>query len=84
LALNLKRRCFPIRRGSGKKYLNLSAVWNKEHTGIWQQLRGLEEQIISTSKRKIKTWRQKGMQDEEIQKLYRHLEALILKKYAEL
>jgi len=84
LALNLKKRCFPVTRGSGKKYLNLSAVWNKDNNGIWQQLRKLEGQIISMSRRKMKSWRQKGLKDKEIQKLYRRLEALILKKYAEL
>ncbi|MEA3446913.1 MAG: hypothetical protein U9Q98_00465 [Bacteroidota bacterium] len=45
-ALALKQDCFPVTRGSGKKYINLSAVINQEQTGYLQLLKPVENTIF--------------------------------------
>jgi hypothetical protein len=45
-SLKLKKEMFPIIRGSGDKYINLSKVMNKENTGITQKLQNVEKTII--------------------------------------
>jgi len=45
-ALSLKKPCFPVTRGSGKKYIDFSRVLNQEGTGILQLLRKVEEEIF--------------------------------------
>lgn len=45
-SLQLKKEMFPIIRGSGDRYINLSKVMNKEETGITQKLQNVEETII--------------------------------------
>lgn len=56
-ALELKKKCFPIERGSGYKYMNLSYVYNKQGTGIIQKLHPLENEIISLAEERISNWR---------------------------
>jgi hypothetical protein len=45
-ALSLKQSCFPVIRGSGRKYIDISRVLNREGTGILQLLRKVEEEIF--------------------------------------
>ncbi len=45
-ALSLKKNCFPITRGSGKKYIDFSKVLNQEETGILQLVRTIEKEIF--------------------------------------
>jgi len=81
MALTLKQKCFPIQRGSGKKYLNLSALLNKEHSGILQKLRPLENKILTETKKKIGRWRKHGIAAKEVQKYYHWLDETILAEY---
>ncbi len=46
-SLQLKEKCFPISRGSGKKYIDISRVINVEQTGIMQMLGTLETEIFN-------------------------------------
>jgi len=48
-AKELKSRCFPIDKGSGYKYLDVAVLLNREGDGIMQQLRPVEQEIISRS-----------------------------------
>lgn len=50
-AMKLKERCFPIKRGSGTKYINLAAVINTEKTGIMQLLKPVEDEIFSKARK---------------------------------
>ncbi len=45
-ALDFKKDCFPVTRGSGKKYINLAAVINQEQTGYLQLLKPVENTIF--------------------------------------
>ena len=46
MALQLKEYCYPVQRGSGKKYLKLAALINSEKTGLLQKILPLENKII--------------------------------------
>jgi len=81
MALTLKQKCFPIQRGSGKKYLNLSALLNKKNNGILQKLEPLEDRILTETKEKLKRWRKKGIPAKEIEKYYHWLDRTILTDY---
>ena len=81
MALQLKKRCFPIQRGSGNKYLNLTAVLNEEQSGIFQKLQPLEAQIFQETQRRMVNWRKKGMPPQEIQRFYRWLDKTIRAEY---
>lgn len=83
-ALKLKDQCFPIKRGSGYKYLNLAALMNQSNTGIWQKLKPLEDQILRETKQRIKQWKTKDYPRSEIQSYYRWLDQLIQTGYQEL
>ncbi|MBN1301963.1 MAG: hypothetical protein JW995_12175 [Melioribacteraceae bacterium] len=56
-ALMLKRKCFPVSRGSGKKYLDVSVVINDKNTGFLQEILPVEKEIFDLSDEKIKKWR---------------------------
>lgn len=45
-ALLLKAPCFPVIRGSGKKYINLAKVLNQEGTGTMQKIEKIEKEIF--------------------------------------
>jgi len=46
-ALALREKCFPVKRGSGPKYLNLAELINEEKTGIMQLLEPVENEIFN-------------------------------------
>jgi hypothetical protein len=46
MALQLKKYCYPVQRGSGKKYLKLTTLINSEKTGLLQKILPLENKII--------------------------------------
>jgi hypothetical protein len=84
-ALALKEKCFPVKRGSGYKYLNTAAVVNKEKTGILQLLRPVEDEILIKSGEYIKKWRKKGsINNTEVNDLYKWMDRYISDKYSEL
>lgn len=81
-ALALKKKCFPIERGSGYKYLNTSAVVNKEETGILQQLRPVEDKILKESKNKMEAWRKEGkVNAADVNNFYRWVDEYVSKNY---
>ncbi|OQX95179.1 hypothetical protein B6I21_06765 [candidate division KSB1 bacterium 4572_119] len=81
MALKLKKECFPIERGSGKYYMNLSAVVNQEETGILQQLFPVEEKIFELTDSYMSLWRGSKMDKREIQKFYKLINGFVLKTY---
>ncbi len=83
-AMTLRDRCFPIKRGSGRNYLNLSAVINSEHTGIIQKLMPLESEIMNEARKKETEWRRKGFNQAEVQKFYRWLDVRIINSYRQM
>ena len=79
----LKRRCFPISRGSGKKYLNLAVLMNQNHDGVLQLLPELENSIFQLTAAKMERWRKRGMNIAEITSLYRWMDETVPVFYKE-
>ncbi len=81
-SLKLKDRCYPVKRGSGENYLNLSALINKEGDGFMQKLRPLENDLMKISEHYISDWREKGKPDnDEMNTMYRKIDNAIFENY---
>lgn len=70
LSFELKKRCFPVERGSGSKYLDLAYVINREGTGTMQLLKPVEEDILRETGERLDRWRDKGFSKKDAEKLY--------------
>lgn len=57
LSLKFKDLIFPIKRGSGTKYANLTALINKNNTGIMQKIVPIENKIIEEGEKYLVSWR---------------------------
>ena len=82
MALDLKARCFPIKRGSGKRYINLTALYNKDNNGILQKLPDLENKIIEQTKISLSRWRMSGIKREKVKDLYGSISEKIINFYS--
>lgn len=80
-ALQLKNRSFPIQRGSGKKYLNLSELLNQQGDGILQMLPAIENKIIIRTEPFLIKWRSDGFNKKEAQTLYDILDQMIKSEF---
>ena len=83
-ALRLKDECFPIKRGSGYRYLNLPKVVNKENTGYQQVLRSIEDEILKETDKRLNKWREENiLPREEARNLYMWIDKKVNKFYKE-
>lgn len=80
-ALILKKQCFPISRGSGNKYLNLSVLLNQQGDGILQLLPIIENKILDRAEQKLNDWRKNGFNQKEAEVLYHWLDEVIIMDY---
>jgi hypothetical protein len=69
-AMTLKQKAYPIQRGSGYKYLNITALYNKQETGIAQKLNPVEDEIFKRAREYQAEWRNSGINKNEIDKFY--------------
>ena len=83
-AFELKNRCFPVSRGSGWKYINLSALLNEQNKGVLQKLRPVENSIIDVTEKKLADWRESGIVENNVVKYYEELSEIIFTKYEDL
>ena len=83
--MTLKRQLFPIKRGSGPKYLNVAVLLNRENTGILQKLAPVENEIFSKTAAMVATMPAKGKQQKEIiLEHYKWLDSYITQSYREI
>ncbi|MBN1154123.1 hypothetical protein JXB12_04305 [candidate division KSB1 bacterium] len=80
-ALELKHHCFPVSRGSGNDYLNLAKLINHERNGYMQQIRPLEEEVISKTGDVIGELRKNGFDKQRVIVLYRWIDNFIRERY---
>jgi hypothetical protein len=80
-SFHLKDRLFPLKRSYGTRYMNLSALINKESTGILQRLRPLEDRIFDETNTRMATWRSGKNVKAEILKYYRWLDETVLPEF---
>ncbi|MFC2088427.1 carcinine hydrolase/isopenicillin-N N-acyltransferase family protein [Calditrichota bacterium] len=83
MALKLKKECFPIERGSGKKYLNLAVLMNQNGNGIMQKLLPLENSILQKSESYIEKWRDKEFDSGDVQELYKWIDSKVRSTYSQ-
>ncbi len=85
MALKLKELCFPVERGSGKKYLFLSKVANQEGKGFLQLLAPVEAENIKRAEILLGKWRKENsISKKEILTYYDFIDRFVAKKYFEL
>ena len=84
MALALKQSCFPIKQGSGKRYINAKALVNEENTGIIQKLAPVENTIITKARGLINQWRETGFDKNGATDFYKFVSDYIPGKYKEL
>lgn len=81
-ALELKKELFPVKLGSGSKYIDISKVVNKENSGFIQKLKPLENKILAKTNLKLSKWRKENyLPKEEVQNLYNWIEKEIKSFY---
>jgi len=80
MSIDLKKQCYPIERGSGYKYLNISTLINNENTGILQKVESIEKVIFNKTKSKIKEWNNK-LEEDKIQEYYKWLDDFVINEY---
>lgn len=83
-ALRLKEQCFPIKRGSGQKYLNLSVLINNEKNGIMQLLEPVENEIFNKADDIISSVPGKRPENNKIVKFYKWIDEYITASYKSL
>ena len=80
-ALKLKALCFPINRGSGSKYINISVLFNSDGTGIMQHLKPVEQKIIQLTNQKTAQWEKDGISEKQVQSFYKWIDDYVTESY---
>jgi hypothetical protein len=76
-SLKLKEYCFPVNRGSGYKYINLSSLINMEETGILQKIIPVEDEIFLETYNRLDEWRKHTTAKDKILEFYKWLEEYV-------
>ena len=79
--LTLKKDLFPIERGEGADYINLSKLINSQNTGILQKVKLIEKEIVTRGEKVIEDTRKKGKADRELEEYYEWLDKYIRDSY---
>lgn len=69
-SLDLKKKIFALDWPENERYVNLSAIWNKNQTGIWQQIQKQENPLLLKTFENLEKWRISGMKTQEISNFY--------------
>ena len=80
-ALTLKKKVYPISRGNGDSYMNLTSLYNKDGTGIYQKLKNIENVIYSKTAKRLNKWRNSGLVKKEVIDLYNWIDKFVTDKY---
>lgn len=74
LALKLKDKVFSDQNDASENYLNLSALMNKENSGVRQKLIPIEEQILTKSKNILSDFKMYGINYSEAKEFYKWID----------
>ncbi len=83
-ALLLKKKMVPIRRGSGKYYIDLTKVVNAEKTGIRQLLAPVDNEIIKKTKEVMKQWQSQDASQRKLGLFNDWIDQKVTQSYLEL
>ena len=70
VALQLKDKVFSSQNDASENYLNLSALMNKENSGVRQKLIPIEEQVLAKAKSLLTDFRKTGIKYSEAAEFY--------------
>lgn len=70
LALQLKNKVFSNQNDASENYMNLSALMNKENSGVRQKLVPIEEQVLVKAKKMLTGFRNNGVKFSEVKQFY--------------
>ena len=70
VALELKDKVFSSQNDASENYLNLSALMNKENSGVRQKLIPIEEQVLTKAKNILTDFRKNGIKYSEAKEFY--------------
>jgi hypothetical protein len=80
-AMQLKNQCFPIKRSSGQKYINISVLLNQEETGIMQLLEPAEDEIFARTTTLVEKLPAGKEKSEKIREFYKWLDEFVPSVY---
>lgn len=69
-ALQLKDKVFSTQNDASENYLNLSALMNKENSGVRQKLIPIEEKILAKAKNILSDFRKNGIDNSKAKEFY--------------
>lgn len=78
LALQLKDKVFSSQNDARENYINLSALMNKENSGVRQKLIPVEEQIMILADDNLKNWRNSGFIQSEVKDFYKWVDGNVI------
>ncbi len=85
MALELKKQCFPVSRGSGRKYLLLSKVINEGGNGFLQLLRPVENENIARAIKLLEEWRKANkLSESQARDYYNFIDRHVAESYEKL
>ena len=85
MALKLKKQCFPVSRGSGRKYLLLSKVINEEGNGFLQLLLPVENENIARAIKLLEEWRKANkLSESQARDYYNFVDQNVAESYEKL
>lgn len=79
--LSLKKQLFPISRGEGADYIDLSKLINRQETGILQKVSGIEKDVLNEGLKEIEKARDAGTFDKSINKYYTWVDSYLTEAY---
>ncbi len=80
-ALILKKKAYPITRGNGNSYLNLTSLVNKDGTGIYQKVKKIENKVLTKTKTNLDNWRENGFSKNMVLDFYNWIDKYISTQY---
>ena len=81
-SMTLKHKMFPINRGSGHSYINMSVVANKKNTGIIQKIHSFEKDLFIISESLYSTFlSDDNINNKDLKKFYDDLDKKVQEFY---
>jgi hypothetical protein len=81
--LKLKENCFPIRRGSGTKYINIPVLLNRKGNGYLQQIEKFEQEIFTKAAAIIGNIQKGQNGDMALREFYKWIDQSVTAFYSE-
>ena len=82
MGLQLKKYCYPVMRGSGKKYLKITKLINDDDTGILSKIVLLENQIFSEAETVQEELYKNGPDSYKIKQFNNWIDRTVLEYYS--